>query len=30
VAGLGVRGPFGPRIGNSSGILPGNSCGCGG
>jgi len=23
-------GPFGPRIGNSSGILPGSSCGCGG
>ena len=22
--------PFGPRIGNSSGILPGSSCGCGG
>jgi hypothetical protein len=30
VAGLGVLGPFGPRIGNSSGSLPGNSCGCGG
>src|SRR4029453_6954962 len=30
VAGLGVLGPFGPRIGNSSGVLPGNSCGCGG
>jgi hypothetical protein len=30
VAGLGVRGTFGPRIGNSSGILPGNSCGCDG
>jgi len=25
-----VRGLFGPRIGNSSGILPGSSCGCGG
>jgi len=30
VAGLGVRGPFGPRTGSSSGVLPGNSCGCGG
>ena len=30
LAGLGVRGRFGPRIGNSSGISPGNSCGCGG
>ena len=30
VAGLGVRGPFGPRTGNSSGVLPGSSCGCGG
>jgi hypothetical protein len=30
VAGLGVRGPFGPRTGSSSGIFPGNSCGCGG
>ena len=30
VAGLGVRGPFGPRVGNSSGISPGNSRGCGG
>src|SRR5262252_6564504 len=29
-AGLGVRGPFGPRVGTSSGILPGSSCGCGG
>jgi hypothetical protein len=27
VAGFGVAGPFGPRTGNSSGILPGNSCG---
>ena len=30
VAGLGARGPFGPRTGSSSGVLPGNSCGCGG
>jgi hypothetical protein len=30
VAGLGVRGPFGPRVGNSSGVLPGSSSGCGG
>jgi hypothetical protein len=29
VAGLRVLGPLGPRIGNSSGISPGNSCGCG-
>jgi hypothetical protein len=27
VAGLGVEGPFGPRTGNSSGVLPGSSCG---
>jgi hypothetical protein len=26
-AGFGVVGPFGPRTGSSSGILPGNSCG---
>src|SRR3954467_11297413 len=30
VAGLGVRGLLGPRVGTSSGILPGSSCGCGG
>src|SRR3954469_8062222 len=30
VAGLGVRGPLGARVGTSSGILPGSSCGCGG
>jgi hypothetical protein len=30
VAGFGVVGLFGPRIGNSSGVLPGNSCGCDG
>ena len=30
VAGFGVVGPLGPRVGNSSGILPGNSSGCGG
>ena len=30
VAGLGVRGPFGPRTGSSSGRLPGNSSGRGG
>jgi hypothetical protein len=30
VAGLGVRGPSGPRAGNSSGVLPGNSSGLGG
>jgi hypothetical protein len=30
VAGFGVRGPSGPRSGNSSGVLPGSSCGCGG
>jgi hypothetical protein len=30
VAGEGVRGPFGPRAGNSSGVLPGNSSGCSG
>jgi len=30
VAGLGVRGPLGPRIGSSSGISPGSSLGCGG
>jgi hypothetical protein len=30
VAGLGVLGLFGPCRGISSGILPGNSCGCGG
>jgi hypothetical protein len=30
VAGEGVVGPSGPRTGNSSGALPGNSCGCGG
>jgi hypothetical protein len=30
VAGYGVRGPCGPRTGNSSGVRPGNSCGCGG
>jgi len=29
-AGDGVVGPFGPRTGTSSGISPGNSCGCGG
>ena len=28
-AGFGVAGPLGPRTGNSSGILPGNSCGGG-
>jgi hypothetical protein len=28
VAGLGVRGLLGPRVGTSSGILPGSSCGC--
>src|SRR5262245_9432896 len=27
-AGLGVRGPFGPRTGNSSGKRPGSSFGC--
>jgi len=30
VAGPGVTGPFGPRRGNSSGVLPGNSSGRGG
>jgi hypothetical protein len=30
VAGFGVVGLFGPRVGNSSGVLPGNSCGCDG
>ena len=30
VAGYGVRGPCGPRTGNSSGARPGNSRGCGG
>jgi hypothetical protein len=30
VAGLGVDGLFGPWPGISSGIFPGNSCGCGG
>lgn len=30
VAGEGVRGPSGPRTGSSSGMLPGNSSGCGG
>jgi hypothetical protein len=30
VAALGVEGPFDPRAGSSSGILPGNSCGGGG
>ena len=30
VAGEGVRGPSGPRAGNSSGVLPGSSSGCGG
>jgi hypothetical protein len=30
VAGLGVVGLFGPRVGISSGVLPGNSSGCGG
>lgn len=30
VAGLGASGPGGPRTGNSSGILPGNSSGRGG
>jgi hypothetical protein len=30
VAGLGVVGLFGPRVGDSSGVFPGNSCGCDG
>ena len=30
VAGFGVVGLFGPRVGNSSGVFPGNSSGCGG
>lgn len=30
VAGFGVRGPAGPRVGRSSGTLPGNSSGRGG
>ena len=30
MAGLGVAGPFGPRTGSSSGVLPGSSCGGGG
>jgi hypothetical protein len=30
MAGLGVVGLFGPRFGTSSGVLPGNSSGCGG
>jgi hypothetical protein len=30
VAGFGVVGLFGPRVGDSSGVLPGNSCGCDG
>ena len=30
MAGFGVMGPFGPRTGNSSGVLPGSSCGGGG
>jgi hypothetical protein len=29
VAGLGVLGPFGPRVGNSSGVWPGSSSGRG-